>query len=96
VKYVPPHLYTEQNRDPIHELIHYARTKRYQPNKAKWMDSADTETVLYCYTLIILLGTCSQMLRVKNKATQKMLNIKVLRPSSHYVTSDIMNFGRRL
>jgi hypothetical protein len=27
-----------------------------------------------------LLGTCSQMLRIKNKATQKMLSIKVLRP----------------
>jgi hypothetical protein len=31
-----------------------------------------------------LLGTCSQMLRVKNKATQKMLNDKVLRPLRHY------------
>jgi hypothetical protein len=30
------------------------------------------------------LGTCSQMLRLKNKATQKMLNGKVLRPSKHY------------
>jgi hypothetical protein len=26
----------------------------------------------------------------------KMLNIKVFRPSKHYFTSDIMNFGRRL
>jgi hypothetical protein len=42
------------------------------------------------------LGTCSQMLRVKNKATQKMLNVKVLRPSKHYFTWDIMIFGRRL
>jgi hypothetical protein len=31
-----------------------------------------------------LLGTCSQMLWVKNKATQRMLNVKVLRPSKHY------------
>ena len=32
-----------------------------------------------------LLGTCSQMLRIKNKATQKkMLNVKVLRPLKHY------------
>jgi hypothetical protein len=31
-----------------------------------------------------LLGTCSQMLWVKNKATQKMSSIKVLRPSKHY------------
>jgi hypothetical protein len=31
-----------------------------------------------------LLGTCSQMLWVKNKATQKMLIVKVLRPSKHY------------
>jgi hypothetical protein len=31
-----------------------------------------------------LLGTCSQMLRVKNKATQKMLNVKVLHPLKHY------------
>jgi hypothetical protein len=30
------------------------------------------------------LGTCSQMLRIKNKATQEMLNVKVLRPSKHY------------
>jgi hypothetical protein len=27
-----------------------------------------------------LLGTCSQMLRIKNKATQKMLSVKALRP----------------
>jgi hypothetical protein len=27
-----------------------------------------------------LLGTCSQMLRIKNKATQEMLGVKVLRP----------------
>jgi hypothetical protein len=33
---------------------------------------------------LCLLGTCSQMLWVKNKATQKMLNDKVLRPSKHY------------
>jgi hypothetical protein len=31
-----------------------------------------------------MLGTCSQMLRVKNKATQKMLIDKILRPSKHY------------
>jgi hypothetical protein len=31
-----------------------------------------------------LLVTCSQMLRLKSKATQKMLNVKVLRPSEHY------------
>jgi hypothetical protein len=29
----------------------------------------------------VVLGTCSQMLRIKNKATRKMLSIKVLRPS---------------
>jgi ABC-type proline/glycine betaine transport system ATPase subunit len=27
-----------------------------------------------------LLGTCSQMLGIKNKATQEMLGVKVLRP----------------
>jgi hypothetical protein len=32
-----------------------------------------------------LLGTCSQMLRLKNKATHKMLNDRVLRPSKHYL-----------
>jgi hypothetical protein len=37
-----------------------------------------------------MLGTCSQMLWLKNKATQKMLNVKVLRPSKHYLTWDIM------
>jgi hypothetical protein len=31
-----------------------------------------------------VLGTCSQMLRVKNKATHKTLNVKVLRPLKHY------------
>jgi hypothetical protein len=30
--------------------------------------------------LLILLGTCSQMLGIKNKATQEMLGVKVLRP----------------
>ena len=32
-----------------------------------------------------VLGTCSQMLWVKNKATQRMLNVKVLRPLKHYI-----------
>jgi hypothetical protein len=36
------------------------------------------------------------MLRVKNKATQKMINIKSLRPSKHYFPWGIMIFGRRL
>jgi hypothetical protein len=31
-----------------------------------------------------MLGTCSQVLWVKNKATQEMLNINALRPSRHY------------
>jgi hypothetical protein len=31
-----------------------------------------------------LLGTCSQVLRVKNKATWKMLIVNVLRPPKHY------------
>jgi hypothetical protein len=32
-----------------------------------------------------MLGTCSQMLRLENKATQRMLNVKVLRPTKHYI-----------
>jgi hypothetical protein len=36
-----------------------------------------------------MLGTCSQMLRLKNKATQKMLDVKVLRPSKHYFSWDM-------
>jgi hypothetical protein len=36
------------------------------------------------------------MLRVKNKATWKVLNVKALRPSGHYYPSDIMNSGWRL
>jgi hypothetical protein len=44
----------------------------------------------------VVLGTCSQMLWVKNKATQKMLNIKILRPSKHYFPWEITIFGRRL
>jgi hypothetical protein len=43
-----------------------------------------------------VLGTYSQMPRVKNKATWKVLNVKFLRPYKHYVPSDIMNSGRRL
>jgi hypothetical protein len=39
-----------------------------------------------------MLGTCSQMLWLKNKATQKMLNVTALRPSKHYFTWDIMIF----
>jgi hypothetical protein len=34
-----------------------------------------------------MLGTCSQILRIKNKATQKMLSVKVLRPPQHYIPS---------
>jgi hypothetical protein len=30
------------------------------------------------------------------KATQKLLNVKVLRPSKHYFPWDIMSFRRRL
>jgi hypothetical protein len=43
-----------------------------------------------------LLVTCSQMLRLKNKATQKVLNVKALRPSEHYFPQDITTSGRRL
>jgi hypothetical protein len=32
-----------------------------------------------------MLVTCSQMLRVKNRATQRMLNVKVLRLTKHYI-----------
>jgi hypothetical protein len=39
-----------------------------------------------------LLGTCSQMLRIKNKATQKMLNEIGLRLRKHYIPMDLMNF----
>jgi hypothetical protein len=35
--------------------------------------------------VVYLLVTCSQMLRVKNKATQ-MLMVKDLRPSKHYLS----------
>jgi hypothetical protein len=41
------------------------------------------------------LGTCSQMLRIKNKATQNVKYQKALRPPNHYFPSDIMNLGRR-
>jgi hypothetical protein len=43
----------------------------------------------------ILLGTCSQMLWVKDKATQNVKYQKALRPSNHYFLSDIVNLGRR-
>jgi hypothetical protein len=41
-----------------------------------------------------VLVTCSQMLKIKSKATQ-LLMVKDLRPSKHYFLSDIMIFGRR-
>jgi hypothetical protein len=34
------------------------------------------------------------MLRIKNKATQKMLSINALRPLNHYLPKDLMSFGR--
>jgi hypothetical protein len=40
-----------------------------------------------------LLVTCSQLLWMKNKATQ-LLNVKDLRPSKHYLLLDIMIFRR--
>jgi hypothetical protein len=43
-----------------------------------------------------MLVTCSQMLRLKSKATQKMLNVKALRPLEHYFPQDITTSGRRL
>jgi hypothetical protein len=43
-----------------------------------------------------MLGTCSQILRIKNKATQKMLSVKVLRPPNVISLRDIKNLGRRL
>jgi hypothetical protein len=39
-------------------------------------------------------GPCSQMLYIKNKTT-RLLTIKDLRPSKHYLLLDIMIFGRR-
>jgi hypothetical protein len=39
-------------------------------------------------------GPCSQMLYIKNKATQ-LLMIKDLRPSKNYLLWDIMIFRRR-
>jgi hypothetical protein len=42
-----------------------------------------------------MLVTCSQMLQIKNKATQ-LLMVKDLRPSNHYFLLDIMIFRRRL
>jgi hypothetical protein len=41
-----------------------------------------------------MLVTCSQILYIKNKTTQ-LLMVKDLRPSKHYVLSDIMIFRRR-
>jgi hypothetical protein len=40
-------------------------------------------------------GPCSRMLYTKNRATQ-FLMVKDLRPSKHYLPSDIMIFGQRL
>jgi hypothetical protein len=42
-----------------------------------------------------MLGTCSQMLRLKNKATQKMLNNNAVRSLKHYIPVDLMKFERR-
>jgi hypothetical protein len=42
-----------------------------------------------------MLGTCSQMLYIKNKATQNGLMVNALCPSKHYFPKDITIFGRR-
>jgi hypothetical protein len=42
-----------------------------------------------------MLGTCSQILWIKNKATQKVLNNNALRLLKHYIPMDLMNFERR-
>jgi hypothetical protein len=39
-------------------------------------------------------GPCSQMLHIKNKET-RLLTIRYLRPSKHYLAWDIMIFRRR-
>jgi hypothetical protein len=44
--------------------------------------------------MFIVVGPCSQMLYIKNKASQLLMN-KNLRPSTHYLLSDIMIFRRR-
>jgi hypothetical protein len=43
-----------------------------------------------------MLGACSQMLRIKNKATQKMLSVKVLRPPQHYILSGYKEFRTKV
>jgi hypothetical protein len=50
----------------------------------------------YQFTIIfnIYVGLCYQMLYIKNKTTQ-LLMIKNLRPSKHYLISDIMILRRR-
>jgi hypothetical protein len=46
----------------------------------------------YCKEIIV--GPCSRMLYIKNKATQ-LLTIKDLRPLKHYLPWDIMIFKQR-
>jgi hypothetical protein len=43
-----------------------------------------------------MLETCSQVLRLKSKATQRMLNVKALHPSKHYLPQDITTFWTKV
>jgi hypothetical protein len=47
--------------------------------KRKKVQSRSTPNILHLVMRVVL-GTCSQMLRIKNKATQTMLSVKALRP----------------
>jgi hypothetical protein len=50
----------------------------------KWTKVVALKNVTHREVIKFMLVTCSQMLRLKSKATQKMLNVKALRPSEHY------------
>jgi hypothetical protein len=62
----------------VHRLLRISPMKDFQHmNKSEWFGFLLFDILDHICTM---LGTCSQMLRIKNKATQKMLSVKVLRP----------------
>jgi hypothetical protein len=58
-------------------------------SKIKAIEADFVEVYLRSENQIILLFTCSQMLRIKNKATQFLI-VMDLRPSKHYLHMGIM------
>jgi hypothetical protein len=76
---------TRQKKPLSQRLVVHPCVWERRPSTQPIIDNRHFSSIGKFNTLLLLLGTCSQMLWVKNKATQKMLNVKALRPSRHYL-----------